>query len=78
MIACSATLPNVREFCDLLFSRKMEIVIGEGKRGHTNFAIIYPSLRSNKSLVIELIKKITKYHKTLVFIDSFHFSKTRN
>jgi DEAD/DEAH box helicase domain-containing protein len=70
MIACSATLPNVREFCDLLFSRKMEIVIGEGKRGHTNFAIIYPSLRSNKSLVIELIKKITKYHKTLVFSNS--------
>lgn len=70
MIACSATLPNVREFCDLLFFRKMEIVICEGKRGHTNFAIIYPSLRSNKSLVIELIKKITKYHKTLVFSNS--------
>jgi DEAD/DEAH box helicase domain-containing protein len=70
MIACSATLPNVREFCDLLFSREMEIVNGEGKRGYTNFAIIYPSLRSNKSLVIELIKKITKYHKTLVFSNS--------
>ena len=48
MIACSATLPNVREFCDLLFSREMEIVNGEAKRGYTNFAIIYPSLRSNK------------------------------
>ncbi|HJU58560.1 MAG TPA: DEAD/DEAH box helicase [Nitrososphaeraceae archaeon] len=70
IIACSATLPNVREFCDLLFSREMEIIIGEGKRSHTNFAIIYPSLRSNKSLVIELIKKITKYHKTLVFSNS--------
>lgn len=70
IIACSATLPNVREFCNLLFSRDMEIVNGEGKRGFTNFAIIYPSLRSNKSLIIELIKKITKHHKTLVFSNS--------
>src|SRR5215203_1472752 len=31
MIACSATLPNVREFCDLLFSRDMEIVNGIGR-----------------------------------------------
>jgi DEAD/DEAH box helicase domain-containing protein len=70
LIACSATLPNVKEFCDLLFSRDMEIVNGVGKKGDTNFAIIYPSLRSNKSLVSELIKKITKNHKTLVFSNS--------
>ena len=70
LIACSATLPNVKEFCDLLFSRDMEIVNGIGKKGDTNFAILYPSLRSNKSLVIELIKKITKNHKTLVFSNS--------
>lgn len=70
LIACSATLPNVKEFCDLLFSRDMEIVNGVGKKGNTNFAILYPSLRSNKSLVSELIKKITKNHKTLVFSNS--------
>ena len=70
LIACSATLPNVKEFCDLLFSRDMEIVNGKGKKGDTNFAILYPSLRSNKSLVIELIKKTTKNHKTLVFSNS--------
>jgi DEAD/DEAH box helicase domain-containing protein len=70
LIACSATLPNVKEFCDLLFSSEMETVNGIGKKGYTNFAILYPSLRSNKSLVIELIKKITKNHKTLVFSNS--------
>jgi DEAD/DEAH box helicase domain-containing protein len=70
LIACSATLPNVKEFCDLLFSRDMEIVNCIGKKGDTNFAILYPSLRSNKSLVIELIKKIRKNHKTLVFSNS--------
>ena len=70
IIACSATLPNVKEFCTLLFSREMEIVNGVGKKGNTNFAMLYPSLRSNKSLVIELIKKITKNHKTLVFSNS--------
>jgi DEAD/DEAH box helicase domain-containing protein len=70
LIACSATLPNVKGFCDLLFSRDMEIVNCIGKKGDTNFAILYPSLRSNKSLVIELIKKIWKNHKTLVFSNS--------
>lgn len=70
IIACSATLPNVSEFCNLLFSRKLQLINGEGKRSRTNFTIIYPSLRSNKSLIIELIKKITKYHKTLVFSNS--------
>ena len=70
IIACSATLPNVKEFCTLLFSREMEIVNGVGKKGNTNFVMLYPSLRSNKSLVIELIKKITKNHKTLVFSNS--------
>ena len=70
IIACSATLPNVSEFCNLLFSRKMQLIYGEGKRSLTNFTIIYPSLRSNKSLIIDLIKKITKYHKTLVFSNS--------
>jgi len=70
IIACSATLPNVSEFCDLLFSRKMQLINGRGKRSRTNFTIIYPSLRSNKSLILELIKKITKYHKTLVFSNS--------
>ena len=54
----------------MLFSREMEIVNGVGKKGNTNFAMLYPSLRSNKSLVIELIKKITKNHKTLVFSNS--------
>jgi DEAD/DEAH box helicase domain-containing protein len=48
----------------------MEIVNCIGKKGDTNFAILYPSLRSNKSLVIELIKKIRKNHKTLVFSNS--------
>ncbi|HJT84460.1 MAG TPA: DEAD/DEAH box helicase [Nitrososphaeraceae archaeon] len=70
IIACSATLPNVSEFCDLLFSRKMQLINGRGKRSRTNFTIIYPSLRSNKSLILELIKKITQSHKTLVFSNS--------
>ncbi|MDX1371833.1 MAG: DEAD/DEAH box helicase, partial [Nitrososphaeraceae archaeon] len=70
IIACSATLPNAETFCNQLFNRKMEIIQENGKKGTVNFSIIYPSLRSNSSLRIDIIKKIAKKHKTLIFSNS--------
>jgi len=70
IIACSATLPNANEFCNQLFDRQMEIIKGTGRKGVINFSIIYPSLRSNRSLRLDLIRKISKKHKTLVFSNS--------
>lgn len=70
VIACSATLPNAETFCNQLFNRKMEIIHGKGRKGKIYFSIIYPSLRSNRSLRLEIIKKIAKKHKTLVFSNS--------
>ncbi|MGD1838882.1 MAG: DEAD/DEAH box helicase [Nitrososphaeraceae archaeon] len=71
IIGCSATLPHAKEFCFSLFERNFEIVSGNGRKGIINFVMIYPALRSNRSLIIDLIKKTTKNKsKTLIFSNS--------
>ena len=70
IIACSATLPNAETFCNQLFNRRMEIIQESGKKGTINFSMIYPSLRSNRTLRMDIIKKIAKKHKTLIFSNS--------
>ena len=54
IVAASATLPNAADFCQLLFGRKMHAVAGRGRRGRINLAIIFPSLRSHRSLALDL------------------------
>ena len=71
VVAASATLPNVDNFCQVLFDRKMEIVRGKGRKGKTNLIIIFPSLRSHRSLTIDLLKSTTRLnHKTIAFSNS--------
>jgi DEAD/DEAH box helicase domain-containing protein len=71
IIAASATLPNATEFCERLFGRKMQLLAGRGRRGDLNLSIIFPSLRSSRSLAIDLVKKSTKNdHQTLAFSNS--------
>ncbi len=71
IIAASATLPNAGEFCQALFGRKMQAVYGRGRKGRVNFAILFPSLRSYRSLMIDLVKKTAKTgHKTIAFSGS--------
>jgi DEAD/DEAH box helicase domain-containing protein len=70
IVAASATLPNAAEFCQSLFGRKLEEVKGRGRRGKINLAIIFPSLRSNRSLSIDLVKQATKRHRTIAFSGS--------
>lgn len=70
LVAASATLPNAGEFCQALFGRKMEVVQGRGRRGRINLAIIFPSLRSHRSLALELVRQATKKHKTIAFSGS--------
>ena len=70
-IASSATLDNAVEFCEKLFDVKMKLIHGEGKKGETDFVILFPSLRTQRALMIDLIKKLTnKKHKTMVFSNS--------
>ena len=66
--AASATLPNAAEFCQTLFGRQMHVINGRGRRGRINLAIIFPSLRSYRSLMLDLLRQTTKRkHKTIVF-----------
>ncbi|MEW5840851.1 DEAD/DEAH box helicase [Nitrososphaera sp.] len=69
--AASATLPNAGDFCQVLFGRKMEVVQGRGRRGRINLAIIFPSLRSHRSLAIDLVKQAAgRKHRTIAFSGS--------
>jgi len=71
IIAASATLPNASEFCETLFGRSIEVVEGKGRRGKINLAIIFPSLRSYRSLALDLLRQTTKRnHRTIAFASS--------
>jgi DEAD/DEAH box helicase domain-containing protein len=71
IIAASATLPNAGQFCKTLFGREMTVIQGEGRRGKINFVMLFPSLHSNRSLVINLVKQTTgQGHKTIAFNNS--------
>ena len=59
-VAASATLDNAKEFCEKLFGDKMEKIQGSGKKGQTDFAMLFPSLRTQRALMVELTKKLTQ------------------
>jgi len=70
-VAASATLDDAKKFCEQLFEEKMQIVHGSGKKGQTDFVMLFPSLRTQRNLMVELTKKLTeKNHKTMVFNNS--------
>lgn len=70
-VVASATLDDAKEFCQHLFGEKMQIIHGSGKKGQTDFAMLFPSLRTQRALMVELTKKMTgKNHKTMVFNNS--------
>jgi len=71
IVAASATLPNAAEFCLTFFGRNMQVISGRGRRGRINLAIIFPALRSYRSLMLDLLRQTTKRkHKTIVFASS--------
>ncbi|MFB5632427.1 MAG: DEAD/DEAH box helicase [Nitrosopumilus sp.] len=70
-VAASATLEDAKEFCEKLFGEEMQKIQGSGKKGQTDFAMLFPSLRTQRALMVELTKKLTdKNHKTMVFNNS--------
>lgn len=71
IIAASATLPNAEDFCEILFDCKMDVVIGRGRRGKIHFSILFPSLRTQRALMLELVKVLTSNsHKVISFSNS--------
>lgn len=70
-IGSSATLNNAAEFCSALFDRTIMHIRGQGRKTVTEFAMIFPSLRSQRQLMIDLtLKLVSKKHKTIVFNNS--------
>ena len=70
-IAASATLDDAKTFCEQLFGEKMKLIKGSGKKGETDFVMLFPSLRTQRKLMVELTKKLTdKNHKTMIFSNS--------
>jgi len=71
IIASSATLENAAEFCGELFDEKIKMVQSSGKKGEIDFVMIFPSLRTQRALMVDLTKKLTEQkHKTIVFNNS--------
>lgn len=70
-VASSATLENALSFCQDLFGVEMKQVTGSGKKGRIEFCMLFPSLATQRALMIEILKKLTsEKHKTLVFNNS--------
>lgn len=75
-VAASATIEEPEKFCHELFGEKMQLVQGTGKKGQTDFVMLFPSLRTQRALMVELTKKLTqKNHKTMVFSNSHRNSE---
>jgi DEAD/DEAH box helicase domain-containing protein len=71
IIAASATLPNAHEFCSSLFGRELRLIYGKGRKGKINLVIIFPSLHSQRSLMLDILKRLIKAsHKTIAFSKS--------
>lgn len=70
-VASSATLENALSFCQDLFGAKMTQITGSGKKGRIEFCMLFPSLTTQRALMIDILKKLTvRKHKTLVFNNS--------
>lgn len=68
IIAASATLTNAEEFCRMLFGREMNIISGRGRKGKINLVLLFPSFRSQRALMLDLLKHIcARRHKTIAF-----------
>ncbi len=70
-VCASATVENAERFCEDLLGEKMRLIRGAGRRGQTDFVMIFPSLRTQRALMVDLARKLTaKRHKTMIFSNS--------
>jgi DEAD/DEAH box helicase domain-containing protein len=74
VIGASATLANPKELAENLLGRNVKLIKeDEGRRAKIHFVILFPTLRSRWSLVIELARLLKKNgYRTLIFSNS-HF-----
>jgi len=70
-VAASATLEDSGGFCGEMFGEPVKLIRGSGRKGETDFVMMFPSLRKQRALMIDLTQRLTERgHKTLVFSNS--------
>jgi DEAD/DEAH box helicase domain-containing protein len=69
IVAASATIGNAEAFTAAVFGRPLTVVHApRGKHGRTHFAMIFPTLRSHRALVLDLLQSLGRAgYRTLAF-----------
>ncbi len=71
VVAASATIQEPDRFCGQLFGRDVTLVRSSGRRGRTDLVMLFPSLRKQWEMMLDVTGKMIKGgHKTLVFSNS--------
>lgn len=71
VVAASATIQEPSRFCAQLFERDVTLVKSSGRRGRTDLVMLFPSLRKQWEMILDVASNMTKRgHKTLVFSNS--------
>ena len=60
-IAASATLEDAKDISvSNCLEKKCRLIQGSGKKGETDFVMLFPTLRTQRKLMVELTKKLTR------------------
>ena len=73
-IAASATINDAKQFTRELFGEEMKLIKSSGRKGEIEFVMLFPTLRTQRSLMLYIAKQLAKRkHKTMIFNNS-HFN----
>jgi DEAD/DEAH box helicase domain-containing protein len=72
LIGASATIPNAGSFSSKLFNAPVNVVeCKQGRRGRIHFVMMYPAIRSDTSMIVDIISDLVMDgYKTLAFANS--------
>jgi len=72
-VAASATIENPKEFAHQLFGEEPELIQSDQlRRSRMHFAMLFPSLRSHRSLALNLVEKTAKNNYGTIVFSSSH------
>ncbi|MBM3898483.1 MAG: DEAD/DEAH box helicase [Thaumarchaeota archaeon] len=72
-VAASATIENPKEFTQQLFGEESELIeSGQLRRSRMHFTMLFPSLRSHRSLALDLVEKTAKSNYGTIVFSSSH------
>ena len=72
IVGASATIANPKEFFSTLIGEEVEVILEpKGKHGDIHFAMLFPSMRAHRSMVLDLLSSLTKHSfRALIFSNS--------